>query len=329
MNTISFWLGNARSIALPQSMLPALTAVAIASGSDTFSWSAAAAALAGVALSHLGMNLADDLFDYKVHSGETRERLAADGIRARIAKYPYLTSGQATIKQLKTAICIMLALAAGAGAILTIMRGAAIVWMALAGLIIGISYSGAPLRLGFRGLGEAVIFVMFGPLLMTGCYFSAAGTMNPEIAWLSCAVGLLVTNIVYSHSVMDAAPDSKVGKRTMAHVMGTPKAMIIFSAILNTGPYALTVMGVISGQLHAAYLAVLICMPVSLWLVGSLNDFVRGRKTEIKTRPWMGPMGDFDRYREAGIDWFMLRWLTARNIVTFFCLITIAVSIAI
>lgn len=115
-------------------MLPALTAVAIASGSDTFSWSAAAAALAGVALSHLGMNLADDLFDYKVHSGETRERLAADGIRARIAKYPYLTSGQATIKQLKTAICVMLAAAAAAGAMLTIMRGATIVWMALAGL---------------------------------------------------------------------------------------------------------------------------------------------------------------------------------------------------
>ena len=327
MNVISFWLKNARSISLPQSLLPALTAIAAASDSDTFSWFAAALAVAGIALSHLGMNLTDDLFDYKVQSGKMREQLAAEGIRARIAKYPYLTSGQATVRQLKAAICAMLLAAAAAGAVLTAMRGIGIVYFSLAALIIGFSYSGSPLRLGFRGLGEVVIFIMFGPLLMSGCYYAAAGEMNPEIIWLSAAVGLLVTNIVYSHSVMDAAPDSKVGKRTMAHVMGTPRAMILLSALLNILPYALIALGCLLGQLDAAYLATVACLPLSLWLVGSLNDFALGKQTEIKPRKWMGPMGDFDKYRKAGIDWFMLRWLTARNIVTFFCLIIIVVSI--
>ena len=38
-------------------------------------------------------------------------------------------------------------------------------------------------------------------------------------------------------------------------------------------------------------------------------------------------MGDFDRFRKAGLDWFMIRWLTARNIVTFFCTILIIVNL--
>ena len=37
-------------------------------------------------------------------------------------------------------------------------------------------------------------------------------------------------------------------------------------------------------------------------------------------------MGDFEAYRKAGVDWFLLRWLVARNIVQFFCLIIIIVN---
>ncbi len=326
-NVIHFWLANARHISLPQSLLPALTAVVAASGCESFSPGAAVIALLGVVFAHLGMNLADDLFDYKVDSGATRERLAADGIRARIAKYPYLTSGQASVRQLKAAICVFLALAAAAGAAITLIRGPVTIYIALAALVIGLSYSGGPLRLGFRAVGEAVIFIMFGPLLMCGCYFAATGIITSGIVWLSAAVGLLVTNIVYTHSIMDAAPDKRIGKRTMAHVMGSPKGMIALSAALNTLPYALIAAGVALRALHPAMLAVTVTLPGSLWLVHSLSDFVNGRECEIKPRAWMGPMGDFDKYRQAGIDWFMLRWLTARNTVMFFCLVAILVSI--
>ncbi len=38
-------------------------------------------------------------------------------------------------------------------------------------------------------------------------------------------------------------------------------------------------------------------------------------------------MGDFQAYRKAGVDWFLLRWLTARNIVMMFCVIIIVVNL--
>lgn len=327
MNKFRFWLKNARPISLPQSLLPALTAIALSYGNNDFNIIAAVLSFFGVAILHLALNLLDDWFDYKAGSAEARHKVANEGFRGRMIKYPYLTDGSATPSQLLKVIAIMLSVAALMGGIVVAIRGWMVLGWIIAALVIGVSYSGGPLKLGFRGLGEAVIFVMFGPLMMTGIYYAITGEMGWKITWLSVAVGLLVTNIVYSHSVLDSIPDKKMGKKTMAHLMGSSKGQIAFSAFLNIMPYLMVITGVSLGQLHPAYLAVLIVSPVSIWLVKSLNDFVNNKNVSIEPKPWMGPMGDFDAYRKAGVDWFLLRWLTARNIVTFFCLILIIVNI--
>ena len=327
MGKFGFWFNNARPISLPQSMLPALTAVALSAGLGSFSWIAAIACVFGVMFAHLGMNLLDDWFDYYKGSGEARQKVASEGFRGRMSKFPYLTSGQATPKQLLGAVCVFLGIAAVMGCIVLAVRGWMILWWMLAGFIIGYSYSGGPLKLGFRGLGEMVIFIMFGPLMMTGVYYAITGTVNPKIAWLSTAIGLLVTNIVYSHSVLDAIPDKKMGKVTMAHLMRTDKGMLFLSGVLNILPYILVVAGVALGQLHPAYLATLVVLPLSIWLLKSLTDFVYHKDAPIVIKWWMGPMGDFDKYRAAGIDWFLLRWLVARNAVQFFCMVAAAVSL--
>lgn len=326
-NKLSFWLQNARPISLPQSLLPALTAVALSYGASQFSWIAAIASIVGVVFLHFALNLLDDWFDYKVGSAEARAKVADEGFRGRMIKYPYLTSGQATHKELLKAIIGFLSVAAAMGGIAIAVRGWDILWWMVFGLAIGVSYSGGPLKLGFRGLGELDIFLMFGPLLMTGVYFAITGGLDWKIISISVAVGLLVTNIVYSHSVLDAVPDQKMGKKTMAHLMGSANGQIAFSAFLNIAPYLIVAVAVILGKMHSAYLAVLLVLPVSLWLVKSLNDFVHHREVPIEPKKWMGPMGDFDKYRKAGIDWFLLRWLTARNIVMFFCMILIIVNL--
>lgn len=324
---IAFWIKNARTIALPQSLLPTLTALAAAAGAGQFSYGAAALAVLGVICAHLGMNLADDWFDYRVRADLTRIKLASDGMRVRIGKYPYLLNGSATPGQLLTAAGVFLGIALCCGIAIAVLRGMTIVWMAVVGFVIGISYSGRPLRLGFNGLGEWVIFLMFGPLLMTGVYYAVTGMFSGKIIWISVAVGLLVANIVYTHSVLDAGPDSRMGKRTMAHLMGTPIGMLILSVIFNILPYVLIAVGVGFGELHPACLAVYGVLPLSIWLCMSMRDYLFDRPGRTEPRPWMGPMSNFPRFVEAGVDWFMIRWLVARNIVTFFCLLLIVASL--
>ena len=308
-------------------MLPALTAVALSYGQGEFSWIAAIASVIGVMFVHLGLNLLDDWFDYRVGSAQARQKVANEGFRGRMIKYPYLTSGDATPRQLLGAVAVFLAVAAVMGAIVIAVRGWMILGWVAAALLIGVSYSGGPLKLGFRGFGELVIFIMFGPLMMTGVYYAITGSVDWKISWLSIAVGLLVTNIVYSHSVLDAMPDAKMGKKTMAHLMKTGKGQIVLSALINILPYVMVVSGVLLGQMHTAYLSVLAVLPLSIWLVRSLKDYVNHKEVKIEIKPWMGPMGDFEAYRKAGVDWFLLRWLVARNIVMMFCMLLIAVNL--
>lgn len=325
---IGRWMDNARSISLPQSILPAILAVSMSMTVPGFSWWMALVAVFGTACAHLGMNLADDYFDYQVSSGEKRTELASEGFRARIAKYPYLTSGEATVGQLRGAIAAFLSAAACCGLMLMFFRGWPVLAILAAGGFLGISYSGFPFRLCYYGYGELVIGLIFGPLLMTGVKYASCGIFGPDIILVSVAVGMLVTNILYMHSIMDAVPDAKMDKMTFARLLKRPVPILAAAWTFILMPFSIIAAGVIAGVLHPAYCSVAILLPMAIYLGRSITDFVYQKPLEIRLRPWMGPMGNFPAYQQAGIGWFMLRWLIARNLLSFFCLIIVIVNIA-
>ena len=327
MNTLKFWIKNARDIALPQSILPALLAVSMAAVHPDFSWWPALVALFGVVCAHLGFNLADDYFDYRHNDVEARKKVTAEGFRTHMEKCHYIESGEATPKELLMAICAFLAVAGVAGGVVWWFRGWPVAVLTLAGLLLGISYSGKPLELGYHGLGELVIGVMFGPLLMIGMQFAACGVFDDKIVWVSAAVGLLVTNIVYSHAVLDLKADAQAGKMTFARLLRTRGAMLSFSGLFNLLPFAILIVGVAVGQLHWAYLSVLPLLPMGIYLIYSLAAHLNDKTIPFEPCWWMGPMGNFELYRRHNMDWFLIRWLVARNLVTFFCLVLAVVNV--
>ena len=327
MNTLKFWIKNARDIALPQSILPALLAVSMAAVHPDFSWWPALVALFGVVCAHLGFNLADDYFDYRHNDVEARKKVTAEGFRTHMEKCHYIESGEATPKELLMAMCAFLAVAGVAGGVVWWFRGWPVAVLTLAGLLLGISYSGKPLELGYHGLGELVIGVMFGPLLMIGMQFAACGVFDDKIVWVSAAVGLLVTNIVYSHAVLDLKADAQAGKMTFARLLRTHGAMLSFSGLFNLLPFAILIVGVAVGQLHWAYLSVLPLLPMGIYLIYSLAAHLNDQTIPFEPRWWMGPMGNFELYRRHNMDWFLIRWLVARNLVTFFCLVLAVVNV--
>ena len=326
-NKLAFWIKNARSIALPQSIVPAILAISIASYHPDFSWWLALIALFGVVCAHLGFNLADDYFDYRHNDVEARKKVTEQGFRTHMEKCHYIESGAATLRDLLFAVCSFLAVAAVAGLVVLFFRGWAIAVIALIGLLLGISYSGKPLELGYHGLGELVIGLMFGPLLMIGMEYAASGNFSETIIWTSAAVGLLVTNIVYSHAVLDLKADTQANKMTFARLLKSNNMMLAFSALFNILPFIIVIIGVVFGRLHWAYLCVLPLLPMSIYIIYSLKAHLDDRKIAFEPRWWMGPMGNFDAYRQHNMDWFLIRWLVARNLVTFFCLILTIVNI--
>ena len=326
-NKLTFWIKNARSIALPQSIVPAILAISIASYHPDFSWWLALIALFGVVCAHLGFNLADDYFDYRHNDVEARKKVTEQGFRTHMEKCHYIESGAATLRDLLLAVCSFLAVAATAGLVVLIFRGWAIAVIALIGLLLGISYSGKPLEFGYHGLGELVIGLMFGPLLMIGMEYAASGNFSETIIWTSAAVGLLVTNIVYSHAVLDLKADTQANKMTFARLLKSRNLMLAFSALFNISPFIIVIIGIVFGRLHWAYLCVLPLLPMGVYIIYSLKAHLDDRKIAFEPRWWMGPMGNFEAYRQHNMDWFLIRWLVARNLVTFFCLILTIVNI--
>ncbi len=323
MKNIRFWYNNARPQALPQSLLPAILAVCMASVSGDFSIYLGIIAVLGVMFGHLSLNLFDDYFDYKVKGSGFRDQMAHEGFRARIAKCPYLTSGEATLNQLLIACFVFGFIALAFATLIFIERGTVILYYALALAVLGISYSGKPLKLSYRGLGELMIGLIFGPLLMTGVYYSTCGMLNWAVVFISIPVGLLVANIVYVHAIMDYEPDKKVGKMTFAILLGNRNNRLgVLLAILVIS-YLSIIAGVILGDLSSYFLLVLLTLPMAVSLFYLMLKFVRNPQDTYSPKGWMGPMGDWERIKSVGLDWFMIRWFLARNLLSFFCLIII------
>ena len=329
MKSLKIWLQNARKASLAQSMLPSILAVVIAINEAEFNIFLAILAVLGVVSAHLGMNLADDFFDYKVNTAESRKELSRQGIRARIVKYPYLTSNESTLQDLKKAIVLFLLFAAiMGGIILTVRFNWLIVLIAFLTLFLGISYSGFPFKFSYIGLGELVIGIIFGPLLMMGVYIASANRLNSSVILASIPVGLLVVNILFTHSFIDKKADESANKMTFARLLKTNKANLTACVLFNFIPYLIIVAGVVLKYLHPLYLLIFLVLPRSIWLIKSLFDFAKSENANVAKPPkYMGNMGNWEKFQIAGVDWFMARWLGARNILSLFCIVIILVNI--
>lgn len=328
---IKKWLSNARYSSLMQSLMPAILAAVLSYGYGQYSILSALLAIIGVCAAHLSMNLLDDYFDYKADMHKDREQVVRRGIKAYTAKYPYLTDGSTTLRELRMAIAVFSLVALACGAVLTVQRGWYILIPALLAGILGFFYSAPPIKFCYWGMGEIIIGIIFGPLLMLGTCWAATGTNNCSILSFAVPVGLLVINILYTHSFIDLEGDQASDKLTLAGLLRYPKAKLTMSFILNFLPFIIVIAAAMLGRCHWANVAVVLLLPRSCWLFWSLIQFQRQAdfSAELKQpRKWLGPMvPNWEGVRQMGLDWFLIRWLTARNIVSGFCLILIIIRI--
>ena len=166
LRQIAFWLKNARAGSLPVSTMPAFVAFSVAFGSAGFDFFLGVLAIIGVAFCHLSINLLDDYFDYKKKSAHVRDELVHRGVRARVGKCEYIVSGEVSLNKLKKVILGLTIIGMLCGGVVFAFRGIVILYIVLTTIILGYSYSGGILKLSYRGLGNIVMWIMSGPLLM-------------------------------------------------------------------------------------------------------------------------------------------------------------------
>jgi 1,4-dihydroxy-2-naphthoate octaprenyltransferase len=284
-------------------------------------------AVVGVVFLHLSMNLFDDYFDYKNQNTKIRNELAENNVFARTGKCSYLTSGMANPKELFWTATFFLTIAVILGGIIFLYRGEVILYTALTGGVLGFSYSAKPFCLSYRGLGEITVGIMFGPLLMFGVSYAACGIYVPAVAILSLSVGLLVANILFTHSILDYQPDKYMNKKTLAVLIKSPTVLLLLSVFLTVSPFLLVGGGILFGYLSWWYSLIMLVFPLGIYLMYLIAMFFFHPQRQFSPCFFTRPMENWDKIQQKGTAWFMIRWYLSRNLTMYFCILAIVASL--
>ncbi len=98
-----------------------------------------------------------------------------------------------------------------------IMRGGwPILVLGLFSVYLSFGYTGGPLPLAYKGLGELFVFLFFGLFSVVGSYYLFAQKIDSSTIFLACIYGCLTTTFICINNLRDREEDAKVGKRTLA-----------------------------------------------------------------------------------------------------------------
>jgi 1,4-dihydroxy-2-naphthoate octaprenyltransferase len=101
-------------------------------------------------------------------------------------------------------------------------RGWPVLAIGIPSLYFAWGYTGGPVPLAYRGLGELFVLLFFGLVAVAGTVFVNTGQWFwKESLLLGTQVGGLSTALIAINNLRDVAEDSQSGKRTLAVRMGT------------------------------------------------------------------------------------------------------------
>lgn len=210
MPSAKVWFQAARPFSFTASITPVLVGTALAVAHGHFHALYFLAALFGGLFIHAGSNLFNDAFDYRT-GADTETSYGSSGL---------LVQKVLTSEQVYRAGLLMFLLAFLIGIYLVAVRGWVIVALGMIGILGGYFYTARPIHLKYRALGEPLIFLLFGVLMVWGGWYVQTGTLAWEPLIVSLPVAFLVTAILHANNLRDSRTDQEVGFKTISIGVG-------------------------------------------------------------------------------------------------------------
>jgi 1,4-dihydroxy-2-naphthoate octaprenyltransferase len=231
------WMLAARPRTLPAAVAPVLVGTAMAIADKHFAWLPAASALTVALLLQIGVNLANDYFDY-VKGIDTRDRLGPPRVTQ---------SGLIPAKQVRTGMLVTIILSVIPGLYLASVGGWPVILIGLFSFVAALAYSGGPFPLASHGLGDLFVFIFFGLVAVGGTYYVQALHLTSMVWLMGVIQGLLITAILVVNNLRDIQTDRRSGKRTLAVMIGERGSRIEYLLLLCTA-YAIPVILWLGGR---------------------------------------------------------------------------------
>jgi len=249
------WAAALRPVSFTASVIPVLVGTAVAA-SESFDAVLFVLALVGSVAIHAGTNLVNDYFDH-VKGTDNEESLGQSGViqRGLLSPRAVLSGG-----------IMAFALGAVVGLVIAAMTGWPVLALGAASLLAGYFYTASPFSLAYRGLGEVVVFLFMGPVIVLGAYYVQTEVFTWEAFAASLPIGLLVAAILHANNVRDIENDRRNHKWTLAALAGRPAADYEFLA-LTLGAYVLVVVLIVTGLAPWPIAITLLSLPLALRIV--------------------------------------------------------------
>lgn len=159
-----------------------------------------------------------------------------------------------------------LGIAAFAGALavgihLAVRGGWPILAFALLGGAAAIFYVAPPIRWAYRGLGETVIALSYGPWMVLGSLYLHTGTLSWGAFWASLVPGFLIMALAVVNAIPDFHQDRLVGKRNLVVRLGRRRGVWLYLGLATAG-LVVAAAGVAAGVFPIPCLAALLALPL-------------------------------------------------------------------
>lgn len=181
--------------------------------------------MAGAGSLHLGANVINDVYDAPGSDPRNIYVTPFSG-GSRV-----IQEGGISVEAMRVIAYSFFGLALMCGVILTPSRPLVLLVGAL-GLLGGYLYSADPVGFMNRGLGEVVIFLVFGPLLTWGAYYVFTGELNLTGFAVGLPLAFPITGVIWINQFPDYKADSEAEKRNLVVQMGTAKARYIHPVLM-------------------------------------------------------------------------------------------------
>ncbi|MET1127836.1 MAG: UbiA family prenyltransferase [Thermoproteota archaeon] len=182
-------------------------------------------ALLGSVLLHAAVNVWNDYFDYRY--GVDKPGVGTTVYRPHPIFAGIMAPGQVLVFGTSLGLAAL-----GIGGILALAGRPLALLLGLAGFILAYSYTGPPLKLKYRGLGELGVFIAWGPLMVVGGAYVASGHLSLEAAAASVPLGLLVAAVLLANNIRDLEDDRMAGAYTLAVRIGRRPAIRLYQSMI-------------------------------------------------------------------------------------------------
>ncbi len=249
------WFWAARPFSLTASVTPVLVGSALAATAGAIDWLLFALALTGSIAIQIGTNLTDEYSDHRKSGGAGKF----------LAPHKVIQRGLLSERAVGFGMAAAFGYGIAAGLVIVAHVGWPILAVGLASVAAAYSYAGGPKPLGTLGLGEPVVFVFMGPLMVMASYYVQREALTWASFYVSLPVAFIVTAILHVNNLRDISEDLEAGKRSIAAAIGVTPSRWLYAAFLASAYLSIAAVG-LAGAVSPWALLGLAPLP---WAIGA------------------------------------------------------------